>query len=56
MDNKVYVSLRGEAKSYEQWKVWAISFYDGLEDKQHSVLPDNWFDRLSKVLKLEEVA
>lgn len=55
MENKLYMSIRGEIKTYEEWKKWAITFYNGLEDREYVDLPYNWFQRVQRVLKLEEV-
>lgn len=54
MDNRLYRSGLGEVKTYEAWKQWAISFYTSLEEKEFADLPDNWFKRITKVLKLED--
>lgn len=55
MENKMFVSKTGEKKSYNDWKIWAIDFYQSLQEKGYTELPDNWFERATKVLKLEEV-
>lgn len=56
MENKSYRSdVTGEVRTYEQWKGWAIRFYKGLQDKEYRDLPDNWFTRVSKARKLEEI-
>ncbi len=53
MDNRRYISKMGEEKNYSEWKKWAIDFYKGLGEVGYTELPNNWFERISRVLKLE---
>ncbi len=53
--NVYYRSKIGEVKTYEQWREWAIGFYEGLVEEGHIDLPDDWMKRLTRVLKLEIV-
>lgn len=54
MNGRLYRSNLGEVKTYEAWEKWAVSFYASLEEKSFTELPNNWFQRLTRVLKLEE--
>lgn len=61
----MYKSKLGEILSYEQWARWADEFYealpkawvvvDGKKTLVHIKKPDDWFKRVSKVLKLEKI-
>lgn len=62
----MYKSALGEVRSYEGWKEWARGFYTTLhsDDMLRDVsivkhidvmMPEDWWRRVSKVLKLTPV-
>lgn len=53
--NAYYRSKQGDVKSYDEWRRWAVTFYEGLLENDYRHLPEDWFIRITKVLKLEEV-
>lgn len=46
-----YISAIGEERTYDQWKEWAVEFYRICEIKD---LPHDWFERVTKILKLSK--
>jgi hypothetical protein len=59
-------TMTGEVRSYEGWKLWAENFYSSLTHDEmgrdvsvvksiNVAMPSDWFQRVSKVLRLEEV-
>lgn len=59
-------TMTGEVRNYEGWKQWAQSFYNSLSYDEHGrdtytvkhlniLMPKDWWVRVQKVLKLEEV-
>lgn len=61
----MYRSKIGDVMSYEDWEKWADSYYSSLPKMSVGVgrnkklieikKPADWFKRVSKVLKLEEI-
>ncbi len=59
-------TMTGETRSYEGWKQWAERFYAELTYDEmgrdvavvkhiNVTMPNDWFKRVTKVLRLEEV-
>jgi len=52
----IYESKAGERRTKDDWEQWSRAFYKDVMDKdQYQGLPANWFDRVTKVLRLTEV-
>ncbi len=59
---RYYRSKLGEVKSYAEWEKWTDDFFATLpkfntKQMMHANCPkpDDWFERITKILKLEEV-
>lgn len=60
MDKLYRNTMTGETRSYAGWKHWAISFYgslthDTIVKRIDVLMPNNWWERTQKVLRLEVV-
>lgn len=52
---KIYRSRAGRELTKEQWAIWADAFYRDSLGIDFEKMPEDWFDRISIVLALEEV-
>jgi len=61
---KLYKSKIGVVNTYDGWKEDAIRYYSSIPSVKlggrfkfsfDNSLPDNWFDRYTRILNLEEV-
>jgi hypothetical protein len=51
-----YRSSLGEEKTYEDWYVWAVNFYNEINpDQKIAPMPSDWWVRLVRVFELEKV-
>lgn len=50
---KLYQSKVYEIRTYEGWRAWYETFY-ASSTEDGSAIPKDWFERVTKVLKLEE--
>lgn len=51
-----YRSKINEIKTYDDWYLWAVNFYNEINpDQSIAPMPDDWWPRLVKVLGLEKV-
>lgn len=64
MENTLYRSKIGDVKTYKEWKIDAERYYSSLpfvnlggrfKFSFDNSLPADWFERYTRILKLEEV-
>lgn len=62
MDIQMYRSRTGEVGNKAHWKLWAEKFYDSLSYDEFDrrvkceiVMPEDWWPRITKVLRLEAI-
>ncbi len=54
--NIVFTSKMGESRTFSEWALEAIKFYDGLntDEDYPVVMPTDWWERWMRILNLEE--
>ena len=50
-----YCSALGESKTKEEWQVWFDIALKESYQGEYRGLPDNWFEKITKLLKLVEL-